>query len=99
MSDKKKKYDEDDGRTIADMSSIDRQLPLGMGFVRDIPVKKPQKSEKSGSDREIPEWESTLSREERKIYVFAALKAAMLIGGVFLLGLGGVIVLLMLLWN
>ena len=45
-------------------------------------------------------WEDTsLSRKERWIYALGALKASLLIGGAYIVGLGAVILLLILFWD
>lgn len=95
MSDKKKKYDDDDGRTVADMSGLDRQLPFGMGYVRTDKIKKRDTED----NKDTPEWESSFTPDERRIYVFAALKAALLIGAVFIVCIGALIALLLLIWS
>ena len=43
-------------------------------------------------------WESTLTPEERRMTVLAAVKAALLIGLVFIAGIGAVILLMVLFW-
>ena len=84
---------EDDGRTIADMSGLDRPamfLPRG--------PKKPAQTP-DGPDSPDRPWESTLTPEERRITILATLKAAMLIAFAFIAGLGLVTLLLIWLWS
>lgn len=80
---KKRQYPDDDGRTVADMSNVSRQPLL---------FPRPQRRKPS-----IPSQESSepveLSREEQRWAVLGALKAALLIALVFLVGLGIVILL------
>ena len=88
----KKVYDDDDGRTIADMSGIERQ-PL---FLPRMPKRPPpappaQPEPERGHDRP---WEtSELSPEERRWYILGALKASMLIALAFIGGLGLIVLL------
>ena len=95
----KKVYDDDDGRTIADMSGLSQQplwiprLPSG----RKEPAPRPEEP-----DREDRPWEkdrNTVSKEEKRWYVLGALKAALLIALVFIVGLGACIALLIWLWS
>ncbi|MBQ6602725.1 MAG: hypothetical protein IJH99_04945 [Eubacterium sp.] len=71
----KKEYDDDDGRTIADMSFLDGQYRL---FRR-----KKRKPEEDTSDNPQP----AMSGEERRMYVKGAMSAALLIGLIFIGGL------------
>lgn len=75
-----KKYDDDDGRTVADMSGIERP-----------PMLLPHFKKKKEAPREVPEEidgaapkpEEQMSADERRGYIFGALGAALLIGGIF----------------
>ena len=89
---KRKVYEDDDGRTIADMSDLSRPsafLPRG---------EKPQ-----GQNREdsflFEKKEAPFTPEERRMYVFAALKASLLIAAAFIAGLGAVILVMVLAWG
>lgn len=84
-----KKYDDDDGRTIADMSDLTPSSPFRM--------KRPVSQNRDPSSEEGPAPQP-FTREERRLYVFGALKAALLIGLAFLAGLGLIVWLLTLLW-
>lgn len=82
---KKRQYPDDDGRTVADMSNVSRQPLL---FPRPMrrrmpPVQQPQENAEPVE----------LSRDEQRWAVLGALKAALLIALVFLVGLGIVILL------
>ncbi len=76
----KKIYDDDDGRTIADMSGVER-----------APLVLPHFKKKKEAPREVPEEddgsspspEIQMSGDERRGYIFGALGAALLIGGIF----------------
>ena len=94
MARKKKVYEDDDGRTIADMSGVGRpSLFLPRRTEGDPQSPFPQPSE------ERPEWEqSPVSGEERRMYILGALKAALLIAFAFIGGLGIVILLMLLFW-
>lgn len=76
----KKRYEDDDQRIIADMSSLESGLHRS---------EEPEQNTKSE--------EPPFTREERRLYALAALKAALLIGLAFLGGLGLVIWLITLL--
>ena len=85
----KKVYDDDDGRTIADMSGLD--FPGAFSF-RGVRPKKPEperEEERSGTN-DRP-WEAQMdqfSRSERRMAILGALKAALLIGSAYIVGLG-----------
>ncbi len=90
-------HDDDDGRTVADMSGINRQplfLPrmpggFGQGEGRRAAPSEPMARQ--------PSWvDDTPSREEQLWAMLGALKAAMLIGLAFVGGLGLVILLFLL---
>lgn len=90
MSDKSKKYDDDDGRTLADMSGVERRNL----FLFRIPGAKEEK--KTG--RAPAEHQPVMTREERRWYILGALKSALLIGGAFIFGIGLFILILCLVW-
>lgn len=55
-----------------------------------------------GAERQsMSPWEtdSVINKAERRMYIFGALKAALLIGFVFIAGIGLLIALLLLLWT
>ena len=101
MDRRKKAYEDDDGRTIADMSGVSRQpllLPRGLREAS----RKPQRQEPEDAQREDRPWEKQeelLSREERRWYILGALKAALLIALAFIVGIGIVIALMVLAWG
>ncbi len=91
MARRNKVYDDDDGRTIADMSDVTGPsmfLPQKSGR------KKPpmEQNEPSGSEQE---WDP----RDRRIYVFGALRAALLIALVYAVGFALIIGLLLLIWK
>ncbi len=73
---------EDDGRTIADMSGVDRRTPLGyIRAGRSLFSRRDPSPAGSGSDRP---WEDrSVSRRERRAVMGAALAAALVVTGVF----------------
>ena len=90
---KKKIYDDDDGRTIADMSEVSRQSLL-------IP-RKPVHSDKSNnevndisSQNDKPWEEDKLTKGERFAFAFGAMSAAAVIALIFILGALAVICIL-----
>lgn len=87
----KKIYDDDDGRTIADMSGVGAPASMLGAFGKKKPVQDEADSEQK------PQLD--LTHQERRMYIFGALGAALLIAGAFIVGLGLVILLLLLLWN
>ena len=88
----RKAYENDDGHTIADMSGISRPPAF-------IPrLEKPQEREKKESFL-FEKNEEPFTREERRIYAFAALKASLLIAAAFILGLGAAILVMVLVWS
>ncbi|MCR5781521.1 MAG: hypothetical protein K6G90_02170 [Clostridia bacterium] len=83
---KNRGYEDDDGRTIADMSDVSRQ-PL---ILPRLPKKqKPAENEP----------ETDLSKNERRAYVRGALGAGLAIGGVFVAAGAAVIALLLAVWK
>lgn len=91
-----RKEEEDDGRTIADMSQISRESLLGAWHQKK--ADNPSEAFRE-PDREKRPWEdSSFSRKEQWMYALGALKAALLIGLAYLGGLGILIALLLLFW-
>lgn len=87
---------EDDGRTIVDMSQVER--PTGFGFRGDLlPERRRERPQERKPGRP---WEnSDYTPKERRMYALGALKAALLIGIAYLAGLALVIFLLLQLWG
>lgn len=87
---KKRVYDDDDGRTIADMSGVSRQPLL---------FPRPQRR-RPPVTADIPNGKSSpqieLTKEERRWYALGAMKAALLIALAFIIGLGIVVLLFIL---
>ncbi|MCH5324232.1 MAG: hypothetical protein J1E39_03360 [Eubacterium sp.] len=88
---RKKVYDDDDGRTIADMSGTYQAQPFSFKR-KQSENEKPEKSEKDSS-------EFSFSNDERKMYVLGALSSALLIALAFIVGLGLIVLLMLLIWT
>ncbi|MCH5275327.1 MAG: hypothetical protein J1E65_05765 [Lachnospiraceae bacterium] len=93
---KQNEFEEDDNRTIADMSGVQRPRLFGglfsplFGKERSIPeVKVPE------TEDEKPE----MLPEEKKWYVLGAIKAALVIAFVYIGVLGALILLLLYMWG
>ena len=84
----RKIYDDDDGRTVADMSGIDG------GFSN--PFGKKKKPAQDPDQTKNLHHEPIMNKKEEFWYIMGALKAALLIGGAFIVGLGLVILLILL---
>ncbi|MBE6538499.1 MAG: hypothetical protein E7671_03435 [Ruminococcaceae bacterium] len=93
---KKKVYDDDDGRSIADMSGLDPHHPFTPRIKWNRGQADGNSEQKNGEDR--PWEEHPLSKEERRAFIWGALGAALLIGAVFVAGLALVIWLMLTFW-
>ena len=90
MARKKREYDDDDGRTIADMSGVTRQNL----FLPRLPPDRRAKAQPAPEPENGRPWEEHgLSPEEQRWYILGALKAAMLIALAFIAGLGLIVAL------
>jgi len=90
MSDQHKEW-EDDGRTVADMSGLDRPL-------RPHRRKAGAPPPEPANDRpweQAPDW----TAKEKFWAVLGAMKATLLIAGVYLAGLAVLLLILFLLWK
>lgn len=109
-----KEWEDDDGRIIADMSQIGDPGISGLFLFRRSPENDVRPGDHSGisrstgtreaygeEQREDRPWEQPfqMTKKERFYYALGATKAALLIGLVYLAGLGLVIFLLSLLWS
>jgi len=97
MARKRRIWEDDDGRTVADMSGVDRPHLLLPRRSDGAPA--PEKPQRPPEQEERPWEERSMGREERRMYVLGALKAAVLIALAFIAGLGLLIALLLLLWK
>ena len=86
---KKRVYDDDDGRTVADMSGIERQPLLLPRFRR----------KQRDGEEDAPAPEEEWSREDRRAVILGSIGAVLLIGVVFLAAAAAVIALLLTVWR
>ncbi len=70
----------DDGRTVVDMSGVERQNV----FLPRMPEKKKEDPAGTWQGREESN-EEKMSRQDRRAYFFGAMGAALLVAGVFIL--------------
>ena len=92
---KRREYDDDDGRQIADMSGVERP---NLFTVRTAP--KAEKADDAEQPAAKPEWEnpaSSMPKDDRRAFIRGALTASLLIALAFLAGIGIVILLITLL--
>ena len=90
MSRKKRVYEDDDGRTIADMSDVSAPSMF-------VPKTMPQSRRENQPRQEKASrpWEdSGYTAKERFLVAMGALKAALLIAMAFIVGLGAFVLLL-----
>ena len=84
--------EEDDGRTIADMSGVSRRNLFGFNLPKNAPAPPNSAAQDRGN---VPE----LTRGERMAAVWGALKATLLIGSVYAVILGAAIWLMIRFWR
>ncbi len=90
----KKQYEDDDGRTVADMSG------LAPGYYRErfgVSRKKREERKESRIPSEPSEAE-IMPKEDRRMYLFGAMGATLVIGLIFLGAAAVVIGLMVWLW-
>lgn len=93
MARRNKVYEDDDGRTIADMSDLSRPSLL-------LPRKSGRRKEMGGQEDASPsQTQQDWAPEDRRLYIFGALRAGLLIALIYFLGFGLLIGLLLLIWN
>ena len=90
MSNKPREF-EDDGRTVADMSGIERQ-PM---FLPKFKHLKKEEQNENANQSDKPWEDNSFSKKERKSFIFGALGAGLLIGAVFALAFALIIFLFM----
>ncbi|MCC8044442.1 MAG: hypothetical protein LIP12_02950 [Clostridiales bacterium] len=100
----KKVYDDDDGRTIADMSQVERpgmfgHLPRSASDRQKGHADPDRKtSPRTAQDGADGMKQPPFTRKERMKYTWMALRAGLLVALVYILGCGLVIALLYLFW-
>ena len=93
-------YEDDDGYTVADMSGVSRPSAFLPRREKPREPEMPRERKEKGSFLfEEREGEEPFTPEERRIYVFAALKASLLIAAALIVGLGAAIVVMILAWS
>ncbi|MBQ1547790.1 MAG: hypothetical protein IIZ61_05290 [Lachnospiraceae bacterium] len=92
-----KKDFEDDNRTIADMSMIEKPTVAGMIFGRRFDAKK-KRLPLEGKLSAEPTDEVSVDPDTRRAMVGGAMKASLLIGLVYLVAFGIAIVIMVLIW-
>ena len=92
-SNKKKTPFEDDGRTIADMSGVERPSL----FLFRFPSKKGKTEEKNNEETDDLS-RPVMPKGQTKSYMLGTVMAALLIAGVFILAGAAVIALLIAIW-
>lgn len=95
----KDRYDDDDGRVIADMSDLDRQPLLVPQFDRLSKSRSKSRPDFQGPQEDSPKPDyyqdtPTVTREERNAMIKGGLAAGLLIGGCIALAFGILIFLL-----
>ena len=89
---------EDDGRTIVDMSGVER--PLLLGFRLPHRKKESQQTEAQPSEASERPWEKQgLNKKQQRSYILGTVLAGLAIAGVFIAAGALFIYLLTLLWN
>ena len=82
---KQKKYDDDDGRTIADMSDIEPMPLLVPKFGVNKEKKPPEPSPEEKKTEDERPWEDKgMSKNDRRTIVLGAMGATALIAGIFI---------------
>ena len=90
-----REYEDDDGRTVADMSEVHHRnlfIPRSNPH-QESPERENEKNE-STSNHNPP-----LNRKETRSFIMGALSAGLLIALVFIIGLGLAIAIMLLIWN
>lgn len=99
---RKRVYDDDDGRTIADMSGLERPrliLPRHWDNVPKPAAAQPPEPEQEESPVRPWEQQDEMSPEDRHVYILAALRAGLLIGGIYIAGAVLLILAMLALWS
>lgn len=91
----KKTYDDDDGRTISDMSNVDMESVFSGMF---LGMRYTQHRKKARQEREMQRSSAPVSidRSERRSAIFGSLSAVLLIGLILMAGIA--LIILLILW-
>jgi hypothetical protein len=98
MARKRRVYEDDDGRTIADMSGISRPSMFGVQAPGSDSSSGNKPKQESGSFFH-EEDKTPFTPAEQRLYALAALKAALLIGLAFAVGIGVAILIMLWAWG
>lgn len=90
-------YEDDDGRTIADMGGVTR--PGMFGHLPGGLEERRADHESETEDFFSAEEKDLLPKEQRRWYILGAMKGALLIGLVYIVGMCLVILLMLLAWG
>lgn len=85
----KRKYDDDDGRIIADMSFLNLD-----NSTSSINLKKNKSVDFTNIDNNLQSNSLYLTKKEQFYFMLGALKASLLIGLAYLIGLGSIVALI-----
>ena len=104
MAKKKREYDDDDGRTIADMSGVERPNLFTFRSTQSLRQGTPPSSEEG--DASEPDYSKyynrstdEMSRKEAFMAIMGSLGAALLIAGIFIAVFAVAIVLMLIFWK
>jgi hypothetical protein len=101
---KTRDYDDDDGRVVADMSGIDdrslvgRWLGLPEGKISRSRREMPDSPQQMQAKRADPYGAGEMDTEERRVFIFGAMKASLMLGMVYLVIFAIVIGILVFIW-
>ena len=91
---------EDDGRTIADMSEVERQPILLPSISRIRKLRGERKGvDAKEADSERSRFEPSIDKKDRKAYLGGAVSASLLIALIYLGAFALLVVLLLLIWK
>lgn len=91
-----KKYDDDDGRVIADMSDVTRQPMILPRFDAG------KKNRSNDHSEDVPETEygySSINAEERRAVIKGVVTASLLVGAIVAVAFAGLILLITGIWG
>ena len=97
MSRREKHYDDDDGRTIIDMSQVPQSSPFS-GWTSGAGRERRRAQRQEAGERRQGEEQQPIPKEERRMFLKGAMKATLLIGLAYLAGLGLLIWIMTLIW-
>ena len=95
-------YDDDDGRTIADMSGLERPrliVPRHWDNMSKPTAAPTPEQEEEACPRPWEPVADELSSEDRRVYILAAVGSGLLIGGIFILAAVLLILAMLALWT